>query len=219
VARARKRTAPRWQRRKDARPGELLEAALASFVERGFAATRLEDIAAHAGVSKATLYLYYASKEELLKAVVRAGILSALTDAEEQVERFAGDSGELLRSVVHGVWTKVGDTPLSGVPKLVFAECSNFPELARFYYTEVIQRVCALLGRILIRGVRRGEFRELDVDPTARALMGPLLLMLLWRHSFHQMEDPPLSSERCVDGYLRLALDGLRARASTERAR
>ncbi|RIK89923.1 MAG: TetR family transcriptional regulator, partial [Burkholderiales bacterium] len=65
----------RWARRKDARPGELLDAALDLFVDRGFAATRLEDVARRAGVSKGTLYLYYANKEELLKAVVRANLI------------------------------------------------------------------------------------------------------------------------------------------------
>jgi AcrR family transcriptional regulator len=218
VSRAKKRNAPRWERRKDARPAELLGAAAELFVERGFAATRLEDVAARAGVSKATLYLYYANKEELLAAVVRSG-LSAVADAEERIERFVGDSGQLLRSVIDGLWMKFGSAPLSGVPKLVLAECSNFPELARLYHAEVIQRVSALLARILDRGVRRGEFRKVDVGPTARALLGPLLMMLLWRHSFDRLENTPLSSEHCIEAYLTLALDGLRARSSTEPAR
>lgn len=71
---------PRWERRKDARPQELLDAALALFVERGYAATRLDDVAARAGVSKGTLYLYFENKEELFKAVVRANLVSALAE-------------------------------------------------------------------------------------------------------------------------------------------
>ena len=213
MARNAKRTAPRWARRKDARPAELLAAALDIFVERGYAATRLEDIARRAGVSKATLYLYYDSKEGLFKAVVRAGILPAIAHAEARVEDFPGDSGALLAAVVHGVWKEVVDTLLSGLPKLILAEAGNFPELARFYHDEVIQRALRLLSAILERGVARGEFREVDVRPTARALVGPLLLMMLWRHSFERFEDQPLAAERYLESYLALALQGLRARS------
>jgi AcrR family transcriptional regulator len=213
MARKRSKPAPRWARRKDARPGELLAAALELFVERGFAATRLEDIAARAGVSKATLYLYYESKEDLFKAVVRAGILPAIAHAETRVKDSPGDSGALLSAVVHGVWKEVVDTLLSGLPKLILAEAGNFPELARFYHDEVIQRALRLLAAILERGVARGEFRALDVAPTARALVGPLLLMMLWRHSFERFEEQPLAAERYLESYLALALEGLRARS------
>jgi AcrR family transcriptional regulator len=211
MTRARKRPAPRWARRKEARPGELLASALELFVERGFAATRLEDIAARAGVSKATLYLYYENKEELLKAVVRGGILPAIAHAEARVKEFPGDSSTLLAAVIQGVWAEVGNTLLTGIPKLILAEAGNFPELARFYHDEVIQHALGVLAAVLERGVRRGEFRKLDVAPTARALVGPLLLMMLWRHSFRRFESSPLAEERYLRSYLELALEGLRA--------
>jgi AcrR family transcriptional regulator len=211
MARVRKKPAPRWVRRKEARPGELLAAALELFVERGFAATRLEDIAGRAGVSKATLYLYYANKEELLKAVVRGGILPAIAHAEARVKDFPGDSSALLAAVVRGVWTEVVNTLLSGIPKLILAEAGNFPELARFYHDEVIQRALGLISAILERGAQRGEFRKVDVAATARALVGPLLLMMLWRHSFERFEAQPLAPERYLDSYIALALEGLRA--------
>ncbi len=214
MARKRSERAPRWARRKEARPRELLASALEVFVERGFAAARLEDIAARAGVSKATLYLYYENKEELFKAVVRAGILPAIAHAEARVKDFPGDSGALLSAVVHGIWTEVVDTLLSGLPKLILAEAGNFPELAHFYHDEVIERALGLLAAILERGVRRGEFRAVDVTPTARALVGPLLLMMLWRHSFERFEAQPLPAERYLQSYLALALEGLRERSA-----
>jgi AcrR family transcriptional regulator len=219
MSRPRKRPAPRWARRKQARPGELLDAALELFVERGFAATRLEDIAARAGVSKATLYLYYRDKEDLLKAVVRGGILPALAHAEDRLAHFRGDSGELLRAIVQGVGGEVGGTLLSGIPKLILAESGNFPDIARFYYEEVIQRGIGLISSVLERGVRRGEFRPLDVSPTARALIGPLLLMMLWRHSFQRFERVPLAPDRYMESYLSTALDGLRAPAARGKKR
>jgi len=180
------------------------------FVERGFAATRLEDVASRAGVSKGTLYLYFKSKDELFKSVVRGGILPAIAKAEALVGQFAGSTSELLRAVVTGIWNSVGGTLLSGIPKLIISESGNFPDLAQFYYREVIQRGLAVMAGILTRGVQRGELRKLDVESAARAMIGPILLMMLWRHSFQRFESEPLAVERYFDSYLTLVLDGLR---------
>lgn len=206
----RRRPKPRRQRRKESRPSELLAAALELFVERGYAATRLEDVAARAGASKGTLYLYFKGKDELFKAVVRGEILPAIARAETLAGQFPGSASELLRTVVTGIWSSVGDTLLSGIPKLIIAESGNFPDLARFYYQEVILRGFALMKSILERGMRQGEFRKVDVEPTARAMMGPLLLSMLWRHSFQSLEAAPLSAERFFEAYLALILEGLR---------
>jgi len=213
-----RRSKSRRERRKESRPSELLAAALELFVERGFAATRLDDVAARAGVSKGTLYLYFAGKDDLFKAVVRGGILPAIANAETLVSEFPGGAGELLRLVVSGMWSSVGGNLFSGIPKLIIAESGNFPDLARFYYQEVIQRGLALMAGILKRGIQQGEFRPFDVDPTARAMMGPLLLMMLWRHSFQKHESDPLSPERYLDSYLALVLEGLRAPTPGEAA-
>ncbi len=214
----RRRNKSRRERRKESRPSELLAAALELFVERGFAATRLDDVAARAGVSKGTLYLYFTGKDDLFKAVVRGGILPAIAKAEALVGEFTGGTSELLRAVVSGIWSNVGGTLLSGIPKLIIAESGNFPDLARFYYREVILRGLGLMADILKRGIQQGEFRRLDVDPTARAMMGPLLLMMLWRHSFQAHESDPLSAERYLDSYVTLVLEGLRAPTPTEAA-
>jgi AcrR family transcriptional regulator len=213
------RPRPRRARRKESRPGEILQAALELFVERGFAATRLEDVASRAGVSKGTPYLYFRSKDELFKAVVRSGILPAIAKVETLVEQFAGSSGELLRAVVTLISSNIANTLLSGIPKLIIAESGNFPELGQFYYREVIQRGLAVVTGILKQGIQRGELRKLDVEPTARAMMGPILLMMLWRHSFQRFEGEPLAIERFLDSYLMLVLDGLRNPNSQEVAR
>src|SRR5437868_8222378 len=109
----------RWRRRKDARPGEIVAAALACFAERGFAATRLEDVARRAGVSKGTLYLYYENKEELFKAVVRSSIVPVIGEAEVSVAEFEGHSADLLRHLIHSWWQRIGATKASGIVKLV----------------------------------------------------------------------------------------------------
>src|SRR5690348_16342731 len=113
---------PRWERRKDARPQELLAAALDLFVERGYASTRLEDVAKRAGVSKGTLYLYFENKEELFKAVVRENIVPAIGDGEDIIAGFEGNSAELLRCVLMGWWERIGETKASGITKLMMSE-------------------------------------------------------------------------------------------------
>src|SRR5437868_15475989 len=105
---------PRWERRKEARPQELLAAALDLFVERGYAATRLDDVAAQAGVSKGTLYLYFTNKEELFKAVVRENVLPVLDAAQEIIDNFEGGSADLFREIMMGWWLRIGSTKLSG---------------------------------------------------------------------------------------------------------
>src|SRR5688500_5228440 len=104
---------PRWTRRKDARPQELLAAALDHFVERGYAATRLEDVARQAGVSKGTLYLYFTNKEELFKAVVRESLLPELGQAEDIIAAFTGDTRDLLAQFIRMWWERIGETKLS----------------------------------------------------------------------------------------------------------
>jgi AcrR family transcriptional regulator len=113
--------APRWTRRKDARPDEILAAGLEVFVERGYAAARLDEVASRAGVSKGTLYLYFDNKEELFKAVVRTSILPMLATAEALIEHFPGPPEALLRELVAGWWRMAGGTRIAGIPKLVIS--------------------------------------------------------------------------------------------------
>src|SRR5512142_2099140 len=109
---------PRWERRKEARPAELLAAALELFVEKGYAGTRLEDVAHRAGVSKGTLYLYFENKEDLFKAVVRGNVLPVLQHGEKLVEALSGSSADLVRKLVRGWWELTGSTKIAGIPKL-----------------------------------------------------------------------------------------------------
>lgn len=173
----------RRERRKEARPSELTAAAMALFVEKGFAATRLEDIAARAGVSKGTLYLYFDSKEALFKAVVESGIVPALEEAEQRLAGFDGPTSEFLAYVVNGWWDRILSTPAGGIPKLMLAEARNFPELADFYYESVIQRGTGLLRALVRRGIARGEFRPIDVDSAVFVLIAPMIMLAISKHS------------------------------------
>src|SRR5438067_5980278 len=140
------------ERRKEARPGELLDAALDLFVEKGFAATRAEEVAARAGVSKGTLFLYFPSKEELFKAVVRENISGRFAEWNEEFATFEGSTADMVRYCFK-VWSeRIGVTRASGITKLIISEARNFPEIAAFYHKEVIEPGEALVRRILKRG-------------------------------------------------------------------
>ena len=152
------------ERRKQARPGELLDAALDLFVEKGYAATRVEEVALRAGVSKGTLFLYFPSKEALFKAVVRESIAGRLAEWNEEFARFEGSTADMLRYCMTSWWERVGATRASGVTKLMLSEADNFPEVAAYYRDEVVTPGMALIRRILQRGVDRGEFRIDDLE-------------------------------------------------------
>lgn len=197
---------PRWRRRKEARPQEIVDAALDVFIERGFAAARLEEIAARAGVSKGTLYLYFPNKEELFKAVIRSAIVPNLEMAERLLGHFPGPSMEILRQVLEGIGGRVMATKVGGIPKLMIAEAGNFPDLARFYLDEVIGRGFRVIGAVLERGIARGEFRPVNVEHTVRLVIAPILMIALWRSSFEPVEGRPLD----VPGLIAEHLDHLR---------
>lgn len=171
------------ERRKQDRPGELLDAALDLFVEKGFAATRVEEVAARAGVSKGTLFLYFPSKEDLFKAVVRASIVVPVTQGAIEVANFKGSASELLEWMMLQWWRRYGDTKASGISKLIISEASNFPELAQFYRAEVIEPGHAMVRNTLLRGIEHGEFRAVDVELALHSVMAPLLFLVMWKHS------------------------------------
>lgn len=170
-------------RRKEARPGELLAAALDLFVEKGFAATTVEEVARRAGVSKGTLFLYFASKEELFKAVVRENIAGHFPEWNAEFEAFSGGTPEMLRQFMLLWWNRVGSTKASGITKLMMSESSNFPELAAFYQKEVIEPGHELIRRILQRGMDRGEFRTIDLKYGVYTVLAPMIFLQTWSRS------------------------------------
>jgi AcrR family transcriptional regulator len=203
------------QRRKEARPQELLDAALALFVEKGFAATRTDEVAQHAGVSKGTLYLYYPSKEELFKAVVRHNLGALIAEGEELAGTFEGSTSELLSTLMRTWWQRVGSTHAAGIHKIVLAEVRNFPELAQFYTDEVMVPADRLFSGCVQRGINSGEFRPMPVHDVAHALIAPLIFMAVHRHSFaccpvHGGVD--VDPSVMIDTHLDLVLRGLEVR-------
>jgi len=206
---------PRWERRKESRPAELLAAALDLFVERGFAATRLDEVAARAGVSKGTLYLYFDSKEDLFKAVVRETIVPQIDELRRSLEQSDLACTELLRSFLTQWWQRFGASRISGIAKLIVAEAGNFPEVARFFHEEVIEPHSELLVSIIDRGVRSGEFAPVDARVAAHLWIAPLALKAIWTHSMDTLCPPEsrVEPERLLQTHIDFVLAALRPRA------
>lgn len=202
---------PVRRRRKEARPSELMQAAIELFIERGYAATRSEDIAARAGVSKATLYLYFKDKEALFKAVITQGVVPILDESAHLIEEFAGDSGTLLRELLTRWQVRFNTSLLGGIPKLMISEARNFPELALYHEKIAYARARTLLGRVIERGVARGEFRPLDQDAVVELLIAPLLMHFIWQHSMGASGCPTVNPASYLETHLDLILTGLAA--------
>lgn len=174
---------PRWRRRAADRPREILDAALTVFVAKGFAATKLDDVAAAAGISKGLLYRYFDNKAELFKEVVRQSLVTTLRDAGDRSR--ASDTALAALDVFLDQMVAIANDPRrSAIPKLVISESGNFPELAIFYLAEVIGPGLSQLAALVRRGIESGEFRQVDPELTAKSIIAPLLLAVIWRHTF-----------------------------------
>ena len=205
---------PKRERRKEARPGELLDAALDLFVEKGFAATRAEEVAARAGVSKGTLFLYFQSKEELFKAVISENIAGRFTEWNAEFAAFDGSSADMLRYAMNMWWERIGATRASGITKLIISEAHNFPDVTAYYQSEVIQPGHALIRRILQRGVDRGEFAVTDMDHAAYSVIAAMVFLVMSKHSMGACvpAGQALDPRRYIDSQAAIILGGLLVR-------
>lgn len=198
-------------RRPEDRGPEIARAALDLFVTKGFAATKLEDVARAAGVSKGLPYLYFKSKEELFKAVIVEAIGEPLIRANDRVDAFDGTTEDLLRDLV-AKFREFAESPLGGVIKLILAEAGNFPDVARFYCSNFDLRGRELFAKVLRRGIARGEFRPVsDVEMTAILLAQPLAMHSVWLRSLAPYDASlPADSDRFYAAYLDFVLKALR---------
>jgi len=202
-------TKPRWPRCKSARPEEILAAALDVFTDRGFAATKLEDIARRAGVTKGTIYLYFENKEALFKALIRQTIVPVIAQGEELARSFTGSARDLFERLVREYWRLVGETSLVGIPKLMMAEANNFPELARFYYEEVVTRGHRLMAGVLERGIKAGEFRRVNVPVATKLAMAPVMHAVVARKAFSACMPEGFDVASYLDTHIDLYLHGI----------
>ncbi len=200
---------PRWRRRKNARPEEIISAALEVFADRGFAATKLEDVARRAGVTKGTIYLYFENKEALFKALIRQTIVPVIARGEELAKSFTGSARDLFEQLVREYWRLVGETSLVGIPKLMMAEANNFPELARFYYEEVVTRGHRLMASVIERGIKAGEFRPVNVAVATKLAMAPVMHAVIARKAFSACMPEGFDVGKYLDTHIDLYLHGI----------
>lgn len=207
---------PVKQRRAPAeRPQEILNAALAQFVETGFAGTRLDDVARRAGLSKAAIYLYFDDKLSLFQGVIRQAITANLMTVETMLAAHRGPVADLLPRILEFMAGRIEDTPAASIAKLVIAESRAFPEIGHFYLKEVIGRGLPLLEGLITRGIAQGEFRKVDPAMTVRSLMGALLLAGLWRTVFEPIGAEKLDVRAMARHHADLMLHALRPAPET----
>jgi AcrR family transcriptional regulator len=201
----------RWRRRKDDRPAEILEAALAVFAEKGYAAARMDDIARRAGVTKGTIYLYFDSKDAVFRGLVQESIGATIQAVTQAAENFEGSAADLLRMVLRGIGTFMRTSDRVVLPKIFIAEAGNFPALAEFYRREVVDRGLGLLQSVIARGIARGEFRAVTPEHAARLCIAPLLVGVFWRTTFAKFDTIPYDYEGLIETHIDVLLRGLAA--------
>lgn len=199
----------RFRRRKAARPGEIVEAALALFSAKGFAATRLDEIAARAGVSKGALYLYFATKEDLFRAVVTQAVAPDFARVGALARAHDGSFAELLAIFVRFLARTVATGSVGPIAKTVISESRNFPELARHWHDTVVMPMLTLLAGAIAEAQARGEVRPGDPRLCALQVASPILIGMLWRETFVPGGAEPFDLEQLADQHVRTLLDGL----------
>ena len=204
---------PKWRRRSEARPGEIVQAALEVFAEKGFAAAKLDEIAARAGISKGALYLYFETKEDIFRAVVREAVAPNLDMVEQVLTQATIPFPDLLRMVFARLILVIGTTRLGAVAKLVIGESRNFPELARVWHDEVVSRALGALSGALAKAQVRGEIRLGDPRLQAFSIMGPVLMGVIWQETFTPVGAPAMDLELLVQQHADTVLAGLAPRA------
>ena len=204
----------RWTRRKRARPAEILDAALKMFAEKGYAGARMEDIAARAGVTKGTIYLYFENKEAVFKALVRESIGATLSDVTANVRDYKGSAKDLLRFALTTMAHLLTSIDRVVLPKIIVGESGNFPELARFYREEIIDKGLALMSGLIARGIAQGEFRAVPVEHAVRLCVAPVLLGAMRRATFAQFDTEPYNYKGLIETHLDVLFRGLAAEGS-----
>ncbi|HRE43901.1 MAG TPA: TetR/AcrR family transcriptional regulator [Terricaulis sp.] len=208
----RKPSAARWKRRAQARPEEILEAALAEFTERGFEAARMEDIAKAAGISKAAIYLYFPSKMALLEALIEAKVAPITEQVAALSAAGLPNPKHALRALADMATHRMADPMIVAVPRLVLGLSGRFPEIADYYRTHVVEKARAALEALVRAGVKQGVFRNVDPRAATRAMIGPLFFEALWTHVLRgesALSDP----HALVNHQFDILLNGLEQRA------
>jgi AcrR family transcriptional regulator len=195
--------------RRDTRPQEIVAAAFEEFAAHGYAATRLEDVAARARVSKGLPYLYFKTKEELFKAVVRSVITAHFDVMREKMETTDLSVEAFLKGPFLSFIQELVGSKRAFIVRLLIAEGHKHPELTKFYYEQVVSRGIETLTRLIDRGVERGEFRPTRLRDFPQLLVAPALTAILWRGLFERHHH--LDTDALLRTNIELLTDAIRA--------
>ena len=208
---------PKFRRRAEARPDEVLDAALDLFIEKGFSATRVEDIAKRAGLSKGAVYLYFPSKEKILEGLVRRAIIPIAEHALSFARGYEGDPRIVITMVMKMLAGKLNDPRILAIPKVIFREIMGFPELAEMYRREVLDQVIPVVTGLIKKGIDQGYLRQVDPELTLRSIIGPVMMHLLMNEIFGLRPKDGLALDRLIENHLSILFDGLSAPPSSRR--
>jgi len=201
--------APKFRRRAEARPDEVLDAALDLFMERGFAATRVDDVAKRAGISKGAVYLYFPSKQSLLEGLIRRAIPSVSGQAQQLVGEFGGHPREMITAFLRMVAERLKNPRFRAIPYLIMREAVATPQIADLYRTEVLDHMMPIVEGVIRNGVAAGYFRAVDPELTLRSVVGPILAHLLLSEVFGVAPRDGLSIDRMIENHVSILFDGL----------
>lgn len=204
---------PKFRRRAEARPDEVLDAAIELFAKRGYAATTVEQIATHAGLSKGSVYLYFPSKKALLEGLVHRAVAPIADMAIGMIASYRGDPRPVIRQFLSMVVKELGDKKSFAVPKLVIREAVNAPEIAKMYRDEVLDRAIPALTALIAQGVEGGHIRAVDPDLTVRSIMGPVLMHIMLAEVFDIKPAEGIAMDRLVENHLQILFAGLQPEA------
>jgi len=202
---------PKFQRRAEARPDEVLDAAIELFMEKGFAATRVEEIARRAGLSKGTVYLYFPSKEAVLEGLVRRAILPVAESALGALDAHQGDPRIVITQVIRMLADRLSDPKTMAIPQIVLREVLGFPHLAQMYRREVLDRAIPALENLIRRGIDQGYLRPVDPELTVRSVIGPIMIHMVLAEVFEVTPQGGLQIDRLIDNHLAILFSGLSA--------
>lgn len=202
-------TDKKFRRRAEARPDEMLDAALAVFSEKGFAATKVDEVARRAGVSKGTVYLYFPSKEALIEGIVRRAVAPIADQAAPDMAQFGGDPRLPIAMLIGSLRDLLKDPKNLALPRLILREVMNFPVLAELYRREVLAKVIPALTALVARGVETGHLRRVDPEMTVRSIVGPILAHVALSEVFGMAPEDGLALDRLVENHLDILFHGL----------
>jgi AcrR family transcriptional regulator len=199
---------PRYQRRKEDRPQEITEAAFGAFAENGFTATKVEDVARRAGVSKGLLYVYFKTKEELFKAVIRSVVTPRLDQLTRTLDSSDLSAEAFIRGPVLEFMKRVPGSPVSVVIRLMISEAPKHPDLVDYYWQNVASRGLGALQQLLRRGVENGEFRESAINDLPQLIVAPVMMSIVWGIVF---ADRSLDTDRLIETHVDMILAYIKA--------